>query len=312
MQKMAVDCRRQCRKIGFVPTMGFLHEGHISLVRLARSEADVVVLSIFVNPRQFGPKEDFEKYPHDLAWDSELCRQNGVDIIFHPSVQAMYPGFRHRSGSYGGQVADSPPRSAMAERGANSSGGTVFIDENDLSKQLCGASRPGHFGGVLTVVGKLFNLVLPDVAVFGQKDAQQAVLVRHMINDLDFPVRMIVAPIIRESDGLAMSSRNAYLSPDERRDATGLSAALKLARRLYRSGERDYTVLKGAISDLITKVKSAQIDYIEIVGAHNLKPTHKIENEDILIALAVRIGNTRLIDNLPLPDDRLGNLLPEE
>jgi len=282
MQKTARELRRQGRKIGFVPTMGFLHEGHISLVRLARREADVVVLSIFVNPRQFGPKEDLEKYPHDLAWDSELCRQNGVDIIFHPSVQDMYsPGF------------------------------SVFIDEHDLSKQLCGASRPGHFSGVLTVVGKFFNLVLPDVAVFGQKDAQQAVLVRHMINDLDFPVRMIVAPIIRESDGLAMSSRNVYLSPDERRDAVCLSAALRLARRLYRSNERDYTVLKAAMSDLITKVKSAQVDYIEIVGAHNLKPMHKIENEDILIVLAVRIGKTRLIDNLPLPDDRLGNL-PEE
>lgn len=279
MQKTALELRRQGRKIGFVPTMGFLHAGHISLVSLARREADVVVLSIFVNPRQFGPKEDLEKYPHDLARDSKLCRKNGVDIIFHPSVQDMY-----------------------------SSNFRVFIEENDLSKQLCGASRPGHFSGVLTVVGKLFNLVLPDVAVFGQKDAQQAVLVRHMINDLDFPVRMIVAPIIRESDGLAMSSRNVYLSPDERRDAACLSSALKLARRFYRSGERDYTVLKGTMTDLIAKVKSVQIDYVEIVGAHNLKPIHKIKNEDILIALAVRIGNTRLIDNLPLPDDRLANL----
>lgn len=279
MQKVAVELRRQGRKIGFVPTMGFLHEGHISLVNLARKEADVVVLSIFVNPRQFGPREDLNKYPHDLAWDSELCRQNGVDIIFHPSVPDMY-----------------------------SSSFRVFIDENDLSKQLCGASRPGHFSGVLTVVGKLFHLVLPDVAVFGQKDAQQVVLVRHMINDLDFPVGLIVAPIGREGDGLAMSSRNVYLSPDERRDAVCLSAALRLARRLYRSDERDCAVLKGAMADLITQVKSAQIDYVEIVGVHNLKPIHKIENEDILIALAVRIGNTRLIDNLPLPDDRLGNL----
>lgn len=282
MQKTALELRRQGRKIGFVPTMGFLHEGHISLARLARREADVVILSIFVNPRQFGPKEDLEKYPHDLKRDSELCRQNGVDIIFNPSVQDMYPSsFR------------------------------VFIDENDLSKQLCGASRPGHFRGVLTVVGKLFNLVLPDMAVFGQKDAQQAVLVRQMINDLDFPVRMIIAPIIRESDGLAMSSRNVYLSPAERRDAVCLSAALRLARRLYRSDERHSTVLKGAMSDLIGKIKSASIDYIEIVGAHNLKPIHKIENEDILIALAVRIGNTRLIDNLLLHDDRLGNLQEE-
>jgi len=301
MQKTALELRRQGRKIGFVPTMGFLHEGHISLVRIARSEADVVVLSIFVNPRQFGPKEDLEKYPHDFARDSELCRQNGVDIIFHPSIHDMYPGFARSEAS----------ERAKGSAEASSSDSTVFIEENDLSKQLCGASRPGHFSGVLTVVGKLFNLVLPDVAVFGQKDAQQAVLVRHMINDLDFPVRMIIAPIIREHDGLAMSSRNVYLSPDERRDAVCLSAALRLARRLYRSDERDYTVLKSAMSDLIANVKSALIDYIEIVGAHNLKPIHKIENEDILIALAVRIGNTRLIDNLPLPDDRLGNL-PEE
>ncbi len=282
MQKTALELRRQGRKIGFVPTMGFLHAGHISLVELAHREADVVVLSIFVNPRQFGPKEDLAKYPHDLGRDSELCRQNGVDIIFHPSAQEMY-----------------------------SSNFKVFIDENDLAKRLCGASRPGHFSGVLTVVGKLFNLVLPDAAVFGQKDAQQAALVRRMINDLDFPVRLIVAPIVREKDGLAMSSRNVYLSPDERRDALCLSAALKLARRLYRSGERDCVAIKAAMALLIAEVKSASVDYIEIVGAHDFRPAHHIENEDILAVLAVRIGSTRLIDNLPLPDDRLGNLLEE-
>lgn len=297
MRQIAFTLRRQGRTIGFVPTMGFLHEGHVSLVRLARREADVVVLSIFVNPLQFGPKEDFTRYPRDFARDTELCRQNGVDIIFNPSVQDVYPGF-----------ADSPSRSAMAERGASLSDHTVFIDENDLSKQLCGAFRPGHFRGVLTVVGKLFNLVLPDAAVFGQKDAQQAILIRRMIHDLNFPVRMIIAPIVRESDGLAMSSRNAYLSPDERRAATCLSAALKLVRRLYRSGERDGTVLKTAMFDLISKVKSAALDYIEIVEEHNLKSLDKISGGNILIALAVRIGKTRLIDNLPLPDDRLGNL----
>ncbi|MDP2932726.1 MAG: pantoate--beta-alanine ligase [bacterium] len=290
MRKMAVELRRQGRTIGFVPTMGFLHEGHLSLVRLARREADVVVLSIFVNPLQFGPKEDFEKYPRDFARDTELCRQNGVDIVFNPSAQDMYPGFD--KGSAEASLPDN----------------TVFIDENYLSKQLCGKSRPGHFRGVLTVVGKLFNLVLPDAAVFGQKDAQQAILIRRMIRDLNFPVRMIMAPIIRENDGLAMSSRNAYLSPDERRAAVCLSAALKSARRLYRSRERDCKTLKSAMFDLISKVKSASIDYIEIVGEHNLKPLDKINGGDILIALAVRIGKTRLIDNLPLPDDRLGNL----
>lgn len=251
----------------------------MSLVRLARAEADVVVLSIFVNPLQFGPQEDFEKYPRDLARDSDSCRQNGVDVIFNPSVADMY-----------------------------SHDNTVFIDENDLSKQLCGRSRPGHFRGVLTVVAKLFNIVLPDAAVFGQKDAQQAILIRRMIRDLNFPVKIVVAPIVRERDGLAMSSRNAYLGPDERRAATCLSAALKKARGLYCAGERDGTVLKAAMFDLISRVKTASIDYIEIVGGNDLKPLNKIGDGDILIAMAVRIGKTRLIDNLPLPDDRLGNL----
>ena len=282
MQKTALELRRQGHRIGFVPTMGFLHEGHISLGRLARREADVLVFSLFVNPLQFGPQEDFAGYPRDLARDTELSRQSGVDIIFNPSAQDMYLP-------------------------AN----TVFIDENDLEKQLCGKSRPGHFRGVLTVVGKLFNLVLPDLAVFGQKDAQQAVLIRKMIRDLNFPVRMIIAPIIRESDGLAMSSRNAYLSPEERRAATCLSAALKSARRLYRSGERNCAVLKAAMIDLIAKVGLASIDYVEITGGRDLKPLDKISTGEILIALAVRIGQTRLIDNLPLPDDRLGNL-PED
>lgn len=274
--------RREGKKIGFVPTMGFLHEGHMSLVRLARREADVVVLSIFVNPLQFGPHEDFNRYPRDFARDSELCRRNGVDIIFNPSVQDMYPADK-----------------------------TVFIGEDDLSKRLCGARRPGHFRGVLTVVAKLFNLVLPDVVVFGQKDAQQAILVQRMIRELNFPVRMIIAPIIRESDGLAMSSRNAYLNPDERRAAICLSAALKSARRRYRSGERDCQALKSVMLDLIAGEKSAVIDYIEIMQTQDLKPVNKINDGDVLIALAVRIGRTRLIDNLPLPDDRLGNLSEE-
>jgi pantoate--beta-alanine ligase len=286
MQNTALELRRQGKRIGLVPTMGFLHEGHISLVKLARREADIVVLSIFVNPLQFGPNEDFEKYPRDLARDTELCRKNGVDIIFNPSAKDMYPD----------------------SIGASPSGNTVFVNEDDLSKQLCGKSRPGHFRGVLTVVAKLFNIVLPDLAVFGQKDAQQAILIRRMIHDLDFPVRMIIAPIIRESDGLAMSSRNAYLGPEERRAATCLSAALKEARRLYRAGEHDGKILKAEISAIISKEKSAAIDYVEIVGGHDLKPLDKIGKENILIALAVRIGKTRLIDNLPLPDDRLGDL----
>ncbi|MFH1476440.1 MAG: pantoate--beta-alanine ligase [Verrucomicrobiota bacterium] len=290
MQKMALEWRREGRRIGFVPTMGCLHEGHMALVQLARTEADVVVLSIFVDPTQFGPKEDYKRYPHDLSWDSELCRQNGVEVIFHPSVQDMYPG--------------------LAETGLSSH--TVCIDENDLSKKLCGAFRPGHFHGVLTVAAKLFNIILPNVAVFGQKDAQQAILVRHMIHDLNFPVNLIAAPIIREKDGLAMSARNSYLSPDERRDAVVLSAVLKLARRLYREGERNCETIKEAMRELIAKrASAAEIEYIEIVDAHTLNPVHKIRGENDLVALAVRIGQTRLIDNLPLPDDRLSGL-PEE
>ena len=286
MQKTALALRRQGRQIGFVPTMGFLHEGHLSLVEIARRDADVVVLSIFVNPRQFGPNDDLAKYPRDLKRDSELCAQKGVDIIFNPSVDDMYPVLAKASSSYF----------------------NVFIDEKDLSRQLCGASRPGHFSGVLTVVAKLFNLVLPDVAVFGQKDAQQAILIQRMIHDLDFPVRIIVAPIVRENDGLAVSSRNVYLSPDERRAALCLSAALRLARNLYRSNERDCGVIKSAMSKLVKKVKLARIDYLEIVGTHNLRPIKKIGSDDVLIALAVHIGNTRLIDNLPLPGDQLANL----
>lgn len=282
MQKAALEWRRAGKRIGFVPTMGFLHEGHMALVRLARAEADIVVLSIFVNPAQFGPNEDCDKYPRDLGRDSELCRKNGVDIIFNPPVADIY-----------------------------SPGNTVLVDEGDLSKKLCGAFRPGHFRGVLTVAAKLFNIVLPDVAVFGQKDAQQAILIRHMIHDLNFPVKLVLSPIIREADGLAMSSRNSYLSPDERKRARCLSAALKTARGLCRSGERDCAALKKAMRKVIETEKPEAIDYIEIIAERDLKTIDKITRDNCLIALAARIGNTRLIDNLPLPDDRLGNL-PEE
>lgn len=282
MQQAALALRRQGRTIGLVPTMGFLHAGHLSLVEIARRESDAVVLSIFVNPRQFGPHEDLAKYPRDLERDSDLCRRNGVDYIFNPPPGAMYP-----------------------------SGYGVFLDENDLSRRLCGASRPGHFSGVLTVVAKLFNIVLPDAAVFGQKDAQQAALIERMVADLNYPVKIIRAPIVREKDGLAMSSRNVYLSAAERADALCLSRALKLARRLYRAGERDCGAIKRAMAALVGKAESARIDYIEIVAAHDFKTVGNAGAGNIVVALAVRIGNTRLIDNLPLPDDRLSNL-PEE
>ena len=190
MQKTALEMRLKGKKIGLVPTMGFLHDGHLSLVKVARQHADIIILSIFVNPTQFGPNEDFNQYPRDINQDKKLCEKHGVDIVFHPSAEDMY-----------------------------TSDNSVYIAEDRLSRQLCGASRPGHFRGVLTVVAKLFNLALPHVAVFGQKDAQQAKLLQQMAFDLNFPVKILTGAIIRESDGLAMSSRNMYLSKQERQDA---------------------------------------------------------------------------------------------
>jgi len=240
-----------------------------------------VVLSIFVNPTQFGPHEDFSRYPRDFERDRALCKTAGVDIIFNPAPEAMYSS-RH----------------------------SVYVEENALSKRLCGASRPGHFRGVLTVAAKLFNLTLPDVAVFGQKDAQQARLIQQMTHNLNFPVTIVLAPIIRESDGLAKSSRNMYLSPAERREALCLQQALQTARRLYHEGERDAQRIIAAMQAGIEQIPSARVDYIAIVDRDTLQPAPRIE-APILVALAVRIGKTRLIDNLPLPDDTLSNLHPE-
>lgn len=281
MQKTALALRQAGKRIGLVPTMGFLHEGHLSLIKLARRQADVVILSIFVNPTQFGPNEDFSRYPRNFERDRTLCEAAGVDIIFNPAPEAMYPA-----------------------------GCSVYVEENVLSKGLCGTTRPGHFCGVLTVVAKLFNLTLPDMAVFGQKDAQQARLIQQMARDLNFPVTIVLAPIIRESDGLAKSSRNMYLSPEERREALGLQQALKTARRLYREGERDAHRIITAMQTGIEQIASARVDYIAIMDRDTLQRVQRIE-APILVALAVHIGKTRLIDNLPLPDDTLSNLHPE-
>ncbi len=301
MQAMALDLRRAERPIGLVPTMGFLHAGHLSLVKLTRQTLalkrtasipakgllsavkikqgkPLIVLSLFVNPTQFGPNEDFTKYPRNFEQDCRLCEQVGVDIVFHPSPESMY--------------SDNP---------------TVIVDETTLAGGLCGAARPGHFRGVLTVVAKLFNLTLPDVAVFGQKDAQQVRLIRQMARDLNFPVRIISAPIMREPGGLALSSRNTYLSPAERQDALCLVRSLQLARRLYRAGERETEKIMAAMTQVIQVVPTATIDYIQAVDDATLQPVSRLDNA-ILIALAVRIGKTRLIDNLMLPDDRLCNL----
>ena len=278
MQKKALALRRAGKRIGLVPTMGFLHEGHLSLVKLARRQADVIILSIFVNPTQFGPNEDFGRYPRNFERDCAMCAAAGVDIIFNPAPEAMYPA-----------------------------GYSVYVEENALSKGLCGASRPGHFRGVLTVVAKLFNLTLPDVAVFGQKDAQQARLIQQMARDLNFPAIIVLAPIIREPDGLAMSSRNTYLSPTERREALGLQQALKIARQLYREGEHDAQRIIAAMKAGIERLPSARVDYMAIVDADTLQPVQRVD-APVLVALAVYIGKTRLIDNLTLPEDSLSNL----
>ena len=270
MQKEALALRRAGRRIGFVPTMGYLHAGHASLIRLARRHAEVVVVSIFVNPTQFGPQEDFEKYPRDFQRDEALCANEQTDIVFCPPAAEMYRKDH-----------------------------TVYIVEEQMAKGLCGASRPGHFRGVLTIVAKLFNLVQPHVAVFGEKDAQQLRLIERMVRDLNFPVAIVRGPTLREPDGLAMSSRNSYLSPEERKQALCLKQALDRAEALYRKGERDADVIKAAMKEQIGQAPLARIDYIEIVDDASLEPVSRIAGKT-LVALAVFLGKTRLIDNLTL------------
>jgi len=267
MQARADELRRE-GKLGFVPTMGYLHEGHLSLIRAARKECKYVVVSIFVNPTQFGPSEDYQRYPRDLERDRRLCEKEGVDIIFAPTPEEMYPP-----------------------------GYCTYVEVAGLSDVLCGASRPGHFKGVATVVTKLFNIVKPHVAYFGQKDAQQALIIRRMVEDLNFDIDIRVLPIVREKDGLAMSSRNTYLSQEERRAARVLYKALMHAKSLLDSGVRDAGRLRQEMLNIIEAEPLAKVDYVEIVDYSNLKPLKEIEGE-VLIAVAVWIGNTRLIDNI--------------
>jgi pantoate--beta-alanine ligase len=270
MQQRAMVERQKGRRIGFVPTMGCLHEGHLSLVKLARARADLVVLSIFVNPIQFLPGEDFSRYPRPVESDVALCQAAGVDVLFYPDTNQMY-----------------------------ASDHSVTIEETLLSKGLCGASRPGHFNGVATVVAKLFNMVLPDVAVFGQKDAQQLRVVQRMIRDLNFPVEIITGPIVREADGLAMSSRNRYLTPDERQDALCLHQSLEHVESRIREGERDVETLRKELAERLARVPSARVEYIEFVDNETMCPVVRVERV-VLVALAIRIGATRLIDNTVL------------
>ncbi len=259
--------KKEGKSISLVPTMGYLHEGHLSLVRAARKHTDVVVMSIFVNPIQFGPKEDFEKYPRDLKHDEQMAAAAGADIIFHPSVQDIYPA-----------------------------GYSTYVNVESLTDTLCASSRPGHFKGVTTIVAKLFEIVRPDIAYFGQKDAQQAIIIKKMAADLNMGVEIKMMPIIREPDGLAMSSRNVYLSAEERKDSAVLYEAIRKAEDMVRSGERDARKIIKAMQELIKNVPAARIDYISIVDTAVLKEL-KILAGEALIAIAVFIGKTRLIDN---------------
>jgi pantoate--beta-alanine ligase len=258
------------KTVGFVPTMGYLHEGHLSLVDKAKEMADIVVMSIFVNPLQFGPNEDLDSYPRDIERDSRLAESRGVDILFFPPVEEMYPP-----------------------------GSKTIVSVKDITDALCGASRPGHFDGVATVVTKLFNIVQPDYAFFGMKDAQQVAVITQMVRDLNMPVEVVPCPIIREADGLAMSSRNVYLSDEERKQALVLSRSLKKAQEMVERGARDVTALREAITAIIQESPLAEIDYIEIRSYPELAPLTELRGS-CLIALAVRFGRTRLIDNIML------------
>lgn len=268
MQKQAELLRSEGKRIGFVPTMGYLHEGHLSLVREAKKYSNVVVMSIFVNPTQFGPKEDFEDYPRDFDRDAELAKSAGCDIIFYPDWREVYP----------------QPY-------------LTYINVEKITDVLCGRSRPTHFRGVTTIVARLFNIVKPHVAIFGQKDAQQAIVIKRMAADLNFDVQIIVAPIIREQDGLAMSSRNIYLTTEQRVQAAALYRSLNAARKMIVDGERGANIIKNQVRKIIEQQPDAIIDYIEVVDTTHLEPLLELKGE-VLIALAVKIGKPRLIDNI--------------
>ena len=276
MQRWALEQRAAGLRIGCVPTMGCLHEGHLSLVARAKRLADRTVLTLFVNPTQFGPNEDFNRYPRTVDRDLQLCRDAGVDAVFLPQSSEMYL----------------PDHS-------------MVVNEDRISRGLCGASRPGHFSGVCTVVAKLFNIVLPQVAVFGQKDYQQVAIIRRLVRDLNFPVEIVVAPTVRENDGLAMSSRNRNLSPDERARALGLSAALRLAQDAFAVGETDAAAVCRRMSDLMEKSFALRVDYVSAVDGDTLEAAARL-HAGVVLAVAAFCGNTRLIDNAILGDPSHG------
>ena len=270
MQEHSDRLRNHGDRIGFVPTMGFLHEGHLSLMRQAREENHILVVSIFVNPTQFGPGEDYDSYPRDLEMDASLCREAGCSLIFTPDADEMYP-----------------------------QGNVTTVSVPDLTETLCGASRPGHFDGVTTVVSKLFNIVRPHKAYFGLKDFQQYRVISRMVQDLNMNIHIIGLPTVREEDGLAMSSRNAYLYNDERSGALTLSRSLDAAREMVSKGIRDPRVIEEKVTGLIESEPTTRIDYVSVVDADNLTPLSTLEDR-ALLALAVFVGDTRLIDNAVL------------
>jgi pantoate--beta-alanine ligase len=270
VRRAVADARRRGLSIGLVPTMGALHAGHRSLIDLARAQTGFVVVSIFVNPTQFGPHEDLSRYPRPLAQDMAECAAAGVDLVFHPTPETMYPpGF------------------------------CTYVEAMGLQDVLEGASRPGHFRGVATVVLKLFNVVQPDRAFFGQKDAQQVRIIQQMVRDLDVPVELVIGPTVREADGLALSSRNRYLDAEQRRQAVALAQALAEGRALIHFGERDPEAVRRRMAERIAAAPGATLDYAAVVDAATLRPPPRLQGPTLL-ALAVRFGATRLIDNLPV------------
>ena len=268
MRDFSDSARARGRRVGLVPTMGALHEGHLSLMRAAREKCHVVAVSIFVNPTQFGPAEDFAKYPRNLESDCALLEKERVDLVFVPSVEEMY-----------------------------GTGAITWVSVEGMSDRLCGRSRPGHFRGVTTVVAKLFNIVEPEIAFFGQKDAAQVAIIRRMVSDLNIPVSIEACPIVREPDGLALSSRNAYLKPEERKSALALYRSLQRTRELFEKGERDSAKLIAAGKREFANEPGARLDYFEVVDPDSLAALTSISDR-ALIAVAGFVGNTRLIDNV--------------
>ncbi len=268
MRSFSESHRMRGRKLGFVPTMGFLHEGHLSLMRRARQENDILVASVFVNPTQFGPSEDLDRYPRDAEGDRAKCEASGVDALFMPQALELYP--------------EKP---------------VVFVAVEGVSEVLEGALRPGHFRGVATIVAKLFNIVKPHRAYFGQKDFQQCVVIKRMVAGLNLDVEVSVLPTVREQDGLAMSSRNSYLNEAERRAAAVIWRALSEGERLFRTGQRDVALLQSAVRGVLTQEPGLPIDYVELVDPDSLLPTAVVESRTVIL-VAVRVGRTRLIDNL--------------